>query len=98
MTQKQSLQIFEDRKIRTVWDDEQEKWYISIVDAIEILTESKNPQTYWRVLKKRLTDEGNESVTSCNGFISLFLQPVFQDSPISTWIGAIGQSLNHIHH
>ena len=68
MTQKQSLQIFEDRKIRTVWDDEQEKWYISIVDAIEILTESKNPQTYWRVLKKRLTDEGNESVTSCNAF------------------------------
>ena len=68
MTQKQSLQIFEDRKIRTVWDDEQEKWYFSIVDAIEILTESKNPQTYWRVLKKRLTDEGNESVTTCNAF------------------------------
>jgi prophage antirepressor-like protein len=68
MTQKQSLQIFEDRKIRTVWDDEQEKWYFSIVDTIEILTESKNPQTYWRVLKKRLTDEGNESVTTCNAF------------------------------
>ena len=68
MTKKQTLQIFEDRKIRTVWDDEQEKWYFSIVDTIEILTESKNPQTYWRVLKKRLTDEGNESVTTCNAF------------------------------
>lgn len=68
MTKKQTLQIFEDRKIRTVWDDEQEMWYFSIVDTIEILTESKNPQTYWRVLKKRLTDEGNESVTSCNAF------------------------------
>ena len=66
MTQKQSLQIFEDRKIRTVWDDEQEKWYFSIVDSIEILTESKDAAAYWRKLKQRLKAEGNETVTNCH--------------------------------
>ena len=69
MTQKQSLQIFEDRKIRTVWDDEQEKWYFSIVDTVEILTEQKDHQgarNYWKVLKNRLRKEGNETVTNCN--------------------------------
>ncbi len=57
MTQKQSLQIFEDRKIRTVWDVEQEKWYFSIIDTIEILTGQNNHQgarNYWKVLKNRL--------------------------------------------
>ena len=68
MTQKQSLQIFEDRKIRTVWDDEQEKWYFSIVDTVEILTESKDATAYWRKLKQRLKAEGNETVTNCHGF------------------------------
>lgn len=68
MTQKQTLQIFEEKKIRTVWNDETEKWYFSVVDVVGVLTESPNPQTYWRVLKKRLKDEGNETVTNCNGF------------------------------
>ncbi len=68
MTQKQSLQIFEDRKIRTIWDDEQEKWYFSIVDTVEILTESKNATAYWRKLKQRLKAEGNETVTNCHAF------------------------------
>ena len=68
MTQKHSLQIFEDRKIRTVWDDEQEKWYFSIVDTVEILTESKDATAYWRKLKQRLKAEGNESVTNCHAF------------------------------
>ncbi len=68
MTQKQSLQIFEDRKIRTVWDDEQEKWYFSIVDTVEILTESKDATAYWRKLKQRLKAEGNETVTNCHAF------------------------------
>ena len=69
MTQKQSLQIFEDRKIRTVWDDEQEKWYFSIVDTVGILTEQNDHQgarNYWKVLKNRLRKEGNETVTNCN--------------------------------
>ena len=68
MTQKQSLQIFEDRKIRTVWDDEQEKWYFSIVDTVETLTESKDATAYWRKLKQRLKAEGNETVTNCHAF------------------------------
>ncbi len=67
MTKKDSLQIFEDSTIRTIWDSDAEKWYISIVDVISVLTESANPQVYWRVLKKRLLAEGNQSVTNCNG-------------------------------
>ncbi len=61
------IKIFEDKKVRTVWDAEQEKWYLAIVDVIAVLTDSPNPQVYWRVLKKRLKDEGNETVTNCNG-------------------------------
>ena len=53
--------------VRSVWDAEQEKWFMSIVDVVSVLTESPNPQVYWRVLKKRLKDEGNETVTNCNG-------------------------------
>ena len=67
MVKKNSIKLFGDDKIRAVWDEEQEKWYFSIVDVVAVLTESPNPQTYWRVLKKRLKDEGNESVTNCNG-------------------------------
>ena len=61
------IKLFENTHVRTVWDAEQEKWYISIVDVIAVLTESPNPQVYWRVMKKRLKDEGNETVTNCNG-------------------------------
>ena len=60
------IKIFEDKKVRTHWDAENEKWYLSIVDVIAVLTDSPNPQVYWRVLKKRLKDEGNETVTNCN--------------------------------
>lgn len=60
------IQLFDDKKIRSVWDSEQEKWYFAIVDVISVLTESDNPQVYWRVLKNRLKKEGNESVTNCN--------------------------------
>ncbi len=68
MSHEQQIQLFEDRKVRTVWDSEQEKWYFSIVDVIQVLPDSANPQVYWRVLKKRLTAEGNETVTNCNAF------------------------------
>lgn len=68
MTKRQAIQLFEKKKVRTVWDDEHEKWYFSIVDVVEVLTESANPQTYWRVLKNRLKKEGNETVTNCNAF------------------------------
>ncbi len=66
MEQNFAIQLFEDKKVRVVWDAEQEKYFFSIIDIIQVLTESENPQTYWRVLKKRLRDEGNESVTNCN--------------------------------
>ena len=63
---KEAIKLFEERKVRTIWDDIHEKWYFSIVDVVAILTDSSNPQTYWRVLKKRLKEEGNETVTNCN--------------------------------
>ena len=67
MTENDKLQMFEDQAIRTAWDEEAEEWYFSIVDVVAVLTDSSNPQTYWRVLKKRLLSEGNETVTNCNG-------------------------------
>lgn len=67
MDNNDKIQIFEDKKIRTAWNEETEEWYFSVVDVIAVLTDSPNPATYWRVLKKRLKDEGNETVTSCNG-------------------------------
>ena len=67
MTQKHQIQLFEEKRVRTVWDDQEEKWYFSIVNVCAVLTDSENPQTYWRVLKNRLKKEGNEPVTNCNG-------------------------------
>jgi hypothetical protein len=68
MTQREAIKVFEQRTIRSLWDDESEKWFFSIVDVVAVLTDSPNPQVYWRVLKKRLKDEGNQTVTNCNGF------------------------------
>lgn len=62
-----TVKLFEEKSIRTHWDEEREKWYFAIVDVIEVLTDSTNPSIYWRVMKKRLNDEGNETVTNCNG-------------------------------
>ena len=60
------IKLYENKQIRSVWDEEKEEWYFSVVDVVGVLTESENPQVYWRVLKKRLKEEGNESVTNCN--------------------------------
>jgi hypothetical protein len=60
------LHLFEEQQLRTVWDSEQEKWYISIVDVIAVLTESRDANAYWRKLKQRLKAEGNETVTNCH--------------------------------
>ena len=68
MTNKQAIQLFEERKVRTIWDDEQEKWYFSIIDVVAVLTESADPQGYWRKLKQRLKTEGNQTVTNCHAF------------------------------
>jgi len=69
MTQRQKIQLFEDKKVRTAWDDQEEKWYFSIVDVCGVLTEQPDydgAKNYWKVLKFRLKEEGNESVTKCN--------------------------------
>ncbi len=66
MTQKQAIQLFEQHKVRTVWDDKAEKWYFSVVDVVGVLTDSPGPRNYWKVLKNRLIKEGNETVTNCN--------------------------------
>ena len=72
MSEKEKIQLFEDRKIRSVWDEEKEKWFFSVVDVCWVLTDqpsldrAPNPRNYWKVLKKRLMEEGNQSVTNCN--------------------------------
>lgn len=67
MEKKNEIKIFEDKKVRTLWDANHEKWYLSIVDVIAVLTVSIDPNAYWRKLKQRLKEEGNETVTNCHG-------------------------------
>lgn len=62
-----NIKLFESKHIRSLWDDKAQRWFFAVVDVIAALTESQNPQVYWRVLKKRLLAEGNETVTNCNG-------------------------------
>jgi len=61
-----SIKLFENKKVRSEWNEQEQKWYFSVVDVVAILTESPNPRNYWKVLKHRLLKEGNESVTNCN--------------------------------
>ena len=67
MTQEQAIQLFEEKRVRTVWDTDAEKWWFSIVDCVSVLTDSVDPAAYWRKLKQRLKAEGNETVTNCHG-------------------------------
>ena len=60
------IKLYENKKIRSAWDDEKEEWYFSVVDVVGVLTDSEDPGNYWKVLKKRLKDEGRELVTICN--------------------------------
>ena len=73
MKKQNAIQIFEEQKVRTVWDADQEKWYISIVDVVSVLTNSVDATAYWRKLKQRLKEEGNETVTNCHGLKMLAL-------------------------
>ena len=65
MTQHNAIKLFEVKKVRTIWDDKEEKWYFSIVDVVAVLTDSPNPRKYWSVLKTRLKKEGSELATNC---------------------------------
>ena len=67
MTKDTAIKLFEEKQVRSVWDAEQEKWYISIIDVVAILTDSVDANAYWRKLKQRLKEEGNETVTNCHG-------------------------------
>ena len=67
MSEENNIQLFENQPIRTAWDPENEEWLFSIVDVVGILSESKDPAAYWRKLKQRLKEEGNETVTNCHG-------------------------------
>ena len=66
MTQQNAIKIFEEKKVRTVWDEETETWYFSIIDVITAFTDSVDPRKYWNKLKQRLKEEGNETVTNCH--------------------------------
>ena len=66
MERNENIQLFEDRRIRTAWDESNEEWYFSVVDVIGVLTDSPDPSAYWRKLKQRLKAEGNETVTDCH--------------------------------
>ena len=67
MAKKNEIKLFGEKQVRSIWDDVKEKWYISIVDVIAVLTESIDPNAYWRKLKQRLKEEGNQTVTNCHG-------------------------------
>jgi len=67
MSKETPIKLFNESQIRTHWDEEEEKWYLSIVDVVGVLAASVDPQAYWRKLKQRLKAEGNETVTSCHG-------------------------------
>jgi DNA-damage-inducible protein D len=79
MEKRTSIKVFENKSIRTLWDEEQEKWYVSVIDVIEVLTGSPRPRKYWNALKTKLRDEGSElsqklgqlKMKSADGFIKL---------------------------
>ena len=98
------IQLFDNAKIRVAWDDEKEKYFFSVVDVLHVLTDSANPQTYWRVLKKRLLDEGNETVTNCNalklpsadGKMRIVQSvPSKKAEPIKQWLAQVGSERIH---
>ena len=67
MKNQNQIKLFEDKKVRSLWSDQDEQWYFSVVDVIAILTESLDANAYWRKLKQRLKEEGNQTVTNCHG-------------------------------
>ena len=66
MTKETAIKLFDQKQIRSIWNDNDEKWYFSIVDVVGVLSDSENPNNYWKVLKNRLKKEGSQLVTNCN--------------------------------
>jgi alpha-glucosidase (family GH31 glycosyl hydrolase) len=79
MKEKTTIKLFEDKKVRTAWNDKEEKWFFSVVDVLLILTESKDVAAYWRKLKQRLKAEGNQTVTNLHGL--KMMAELFQTTP-----------------
>ena len=86
MTQSTSIKLFEDKNIRTLWDETQEQWYFSVVDIISVLTDSdyQHARNYWKVLKSRLKSEGNETVTNCNQLKMVTPDGKMRDTDVAT--------------
>ena len=76
MAQEETIKLFDEKQVRYVWDDEQERYYFSVVDVIQVLTDSENPRKYWSVLKTRLKQEGSEVATNCSQ-LKLQAMPLF---------------------
>ena len=88
MTQERAIQLFEEKRVRTVWDTDAEKWWFSIIDCIAVLTDSPDPCNYWKVLKHRLKAEGNETVTNCNRLKMLhqsFVTAILMELSLWSW-------------
>ena len=100
MTKKEAIKIFEEKKVRTIWDDETEEWYFSVVDVVSILTDSTDGRKYWNKLKQRLKAEGSELVTICHQLTPLCLEASFCAVPIfsrSMEIRLLRQNAHDIH-
>ena len=89
MAQNDNIQLFENKRIRTAWDEEKEEWYFSVIDVVAVLTDQPDYQAarnYWKVTKKRLKDEGNETVTACNQ-----LKMTASDGKNKLWLAQVGR-------
>ena len=84
MKNQAKIKLFEDKKVRTIWDETEEQWYFSIVDVIAVLTESPNPRKYWSVLKVRLKKEGSELATNCSQLKMLAIDGKFYKTDVAT--------------
>ena len=89
MTKQNKIQLFEESKVRTVWDSEQEKWFFSVIDVVAVLTDSPDAKRYWSVLKSRLKKEGVQPTTICSTLKILFFEPWLKYAPTPFCIEAI---------
>ena len=92
MTQQEAIKIFEEKKVRTIWDSEAERWYFSIVDVVSVLTDSTDGRKYWNKLKQRLKEEGNETVTNCHQLKMHAVDGKMRMTDIADSIHSISQS------
>ena len=90
MDKETAIKLFEDKRVRVLWDEDLEKWFFSIIDVVGVLSESDNPRKYWSVLKTRLKAEGSQLATNCSRFTPFLFQPCFQHTPIFSRILTFG--------